>query len=74
MQGAAAPRVDLAEQRRKDLEQYKKFGAIKKKLHDMPEYDRDLQGPKLPGHGLGQPTSSANSASQSGYSHILLHK
>lgn len=58
MQGATA-RVDLDERRRTDLENYKKFGAIRKRLHDLPEYNRDLGGTRLPVHGLPS-TSTQN--------------
>ncbi|XP_037042153.1 uncharacterized protein LOC119078650 isoform X2 [Bradysia coprophila] len=47
-----AQRVDLDEQRRRDIEEYQKFGAIRKRLHDLPEFQRDLKGPKLPEHEL----------------------
>lgn len=50
-----AARVDIDEQRRKDIEKYKRLGAIKKKLHLLPEFERDLKGPKLPEHALEPP-------------------
>lgn len=67
MQGATA-RVDLDERRRTDLENYQKFGAIRKRLHDLPEYDRNLGGTRLPVHGL-PPTTTRNP--ESGTQEIL---
>lgn len=52
MHDTAAPRVDLDEQRRRDIEAYQKFGAVRKRLHDLPEFQRDLKGPKLPEHEI----------------------
>lgn len=48
MRGTTTARVDVEEQRRKDLEDYQKYGAIRRRLHDLPEFQRDLKGPKLP--------------------------
>lgn len=59
MQGATAARVNIEEQRRRDMEKYEQFGAIKKSLYSYPEHERDIRGPKLPEHGLPL-TSSPN--------------
>ncbi|KAG4078621.1 hypothetical protein HA402_015211 [Bradysia odoriphaga] len=53
---ATATRVDIDEQRRRDIEHYQKFGAIRKRQHELPEYQRDILGPKLPASGLASTT------------------
>ncbi len=60
-----ATRVDLEEQRRRDIEEYKKFGAIRKRQHDLPEYQRDLTGPKFRDHGL--PSTSKQNEERQGF-------
>lgn len=60
---ATSARVDIEEQRRKELAKYQRLGTIKKRLHDMPEFDRDAKGPKLPEHQL---PSSSHTAGPSG--------
>lgn len=45
-------RVNVEEQRRRDIEEYQKFGAIRKRQHNLPEYQRNVIGPKLPEHQL----------------------
>lgn len=45
-------RVNLEEQRRRAIEEFEKFGAIKKNLHLLPEYERNINAPKLPEHDL----------------------
>lgn len=52
MHEPAAQRVDIDEQARRDIETYQRFGSIRKRLHDQPEFQRDLKGPKLPEHRL----------------------
>lgn len=55
-EGGAAQRVNLEEQRRREIAEYEKFGEIKKQLHDQPGYDRNLKGTKLPDHELPHPS------------------
>lgn len=52
MQGATAARVNIGEERRRDMEKYEQLGAIKKNLYSHPEHERNIRGPKLPDHGL----------------------
>lgn len=65
MQGATAARVDLDERRRRDIEDYERFGAVRRQLHFLPEHERNIKGPKLPDHGL-PPTTSRNIDSGTG--------
>lgn len=67
MTDANPPRADIEEQRRRDIENYRKYGAIKKRLHALPEYERDLKGTKLPRHGL--PSTSSGDV-EPGYQNI----
>lgn len=52
------PRVDIDEQRRREIEDHQKFGSIRKQQHELPEYQRDVIGPRLPVHGLPLPSTS----------------
>lgn len=71
-QSAPAPTVDVDEQRKLDMEQYKRLGAVRKRLIDEPGYDRNLKGPKLPPHGLERPTTASSNIAQTAPSYNQL--
>lgn len=57
MQGAVAPRVNIEDQRNKEIADRTKFGAVKRQLHFYSDSDRNIKGLKLPEHKLPSTSS-----------------
>ncbi|KAJ6644416.1 hypothetical protein Bhyg_09385 [Pseudolycoriella hygida] len=57
-----ASRLNLEEQRRKDIENFSKYGAMKRNLYLHPEYDRNLKGAKFPPSQLCPKTSNGKTS------------